>query len=55
MKYVLVVPWDPVLNKMLMVDRTTGPYKGKLAFPGGKIEQGESKFRAGARELEGEN
>lgn len=41
-------------EKVLLVEHATGPYMGKLALPGGKIEHGESPEQALRRELQEE-
>ncbi|HDJ96794.1 MAG TPA: NUDIX domain-containing protein, partial [Candidatus Aenigmarchaeota archaeon] len=41
-------------GKILLIKRKFKPFKGKLALPGGKVEEGESAKEAARRELEEE-
>lgn len=41
-------------GKVLLVEHASGPYKGKFALPGGKIEHGESPEQALRREFQEE-
>lgn len=41
-------------GKILLVEHASGPYKGKLGLPGGKIEHGESPEQALRREFQEE-
>lgn len=47
---------DPTLNQILLIKRgkVNDPYKGKLAFPGGKVEYGEDPKVGCLRELKEE-
>lgn len=39
------------VNRFLLVERGREPLKGMLAFPGGRIEHGETREQAALREL----
>lgn len=41
-------------EKLLMIKKSRGPYKGKYDLPGGKIEEGESPEKALVREFKEE-
>src|SRR5690606_3948183 len=42
---------DAVSGQVLLGQRKVGPWAGSWAFPGGRIEDGESALAAGRREL----
>lgn len=50
-KYNAIVVFDDSMGQILMCRRNKEPYKGKLNFVGGKIENDESSESAAYREL----
>lgn len=53
-KYNVIIVYHDKEDKILMCKREKEPFKGKLNFVGGKVEDGESKVEAAYRELEEE-
>jgi 8-oxo-dGTP pyrophosphatase MutT (NUDIX family) len=51
MNYTLIVVLDQSRQRALLLRKNKGPWPGKLNFPGGKLEQGESYMAGAAREL----
>lgn len=51
-KYVMVVVFDPSLGHVLGITKLKGPefLRGKVSFPGGRVEDGESTQLAASRE-----
>lgn len=50
-RYNIVMLYDCQFERILFCKRKKHPYKGKLNFPGGKWEEGESYLDASYREL----
>lgn len=52
-RYVLMVVMDPDTGHAIGMTKLKGPAQliGKITFPGGKLEEGESVFEAASREL----
>ncbi len=50
-KFSLIIVFDETKQNILMVHRSTEPYKGLYNFPGGKIENGEDHLASAYREL----
>lgn len=52
-RYVLMVVFDPKLTYTVAITKKKGPafLLGKVCFPGGKVEDGESALHAAAREM----
>ena len=53
-RYNIIMVYSPHYSKILFCKRKKYPYIGKLNFPGGKCEEGETYLEAAYRELEEE-
>ena len=52
--YNMTLVYDKDLKRILFCKRKKNPYKDKLNFPGGKLEEGEQSINAADRELDEE-
>lgn len=55
MRYVLVLPVERKTGRLVMVEKTKPAWQaGRLNYPGGKLEEGETPRQAAVRELQEE-